>query len=226
MNWRWDVVQMAWPVVLEGARLTLLISALGILFGSLIGFTVGLVRSFQSKSLPMRILYWLATGYVELVRGTPFLVQLYLVAYGPFLMFGTNIPELTAGILAISLNSGAYVAEIARGAVQSVDKGQMEAGRSLGLTFGQTVREIILPQAFRRALPPLANEFVTLIKESSVVSVLGIQETTFKGRIVGTTTFAPFEPMLVTTVVYLIMTGVTSQLVKLLERRMGVSDKH
>ncbi|MBP2019574.1 His/Glu/Gln/Arg/opine family amino acid ABC transporter permease subunit [Symbiobacterium terraclitae] len=226
MNWRWDVVQMAWPVVFEGAKLTLVISALGILFGSIIGFLVGLIRSRRPDSLPLRLLFWLAGGYVELVRGTPFLVQLYLVNYGPYLLLGTNIPELTAGVIAISLNSGAYVAEIARGAIQSIDKGQMEAGRSLGLTYGQTMRHIILPQALRRALPPLANEFVTLIKESSVVSVLGIQETTFKGRMVGTTTFAPFEPMLVVTVYYLIMTGVTSQLVRLLERRMGRSDSH
>jgi His/Glu/Gln/Arg/opine family amino acid ABC transporter permease subunit len=203
-----------------------MISALGILFGTVIGTCVGLLRSRKPENLAVKLLYWLAGGYIELIRGTPFLVQLYLMAYGPYLLLGTNLPELTAGILAISLNSGAYVAEIVRAGIQSIDKGQMEAGRSLGLTYGQTMRHIILPQAVKRALPPLANEFVTLIKESSVVSVLGIQEITFKGRVVGTSTYSPFEPMLVVTLCYLVLTGVTSQIVKLLERRMAASDSH
>lgn len=226
MVWRWDVVQLSWPVIFEGVKITLMISALGILFGTLIGICVGLLRSRKPENWLLRILYWLAGGYVELVRGTPFLVQLYLVVYGPTLMFGLNIPELTAGIIAISFNSGAYVAEIVRAGIQSIDKGQMEAGRSLGLTYGQTMRHIVLPQAFRRALPPLANEFITLIKESSVVSVLGVQEIMYKSKVVGTTTYAPFEPMLVATVFYLVLTGVTSQLVKLLERRLGTGDSH
>lgn len=226
MEWRWDVFQLAWPVIYEGAKLTLLISVLGILVGSIIGVLVGLLRSRKPESLVIRLLYWLAGAYIELVRGTPFLVQLYLVVYGPSLLFGLNIPELTAGIIAISFNSGAYVAEIVRAGIQSIDKGQMEAGRSLGLTYGQTMRHVVLPQAIKRALPPLANEFITLIKESSVVSVLGIPEIMYKSKVVGTTTYAPFEPMLVATLFYLVLTGVTSQLVKLLERRLGTGDSH
>lgn len=226
MVWRWDVVLEAIPVVLEGARMTLLISALGIVFGAIIGTMIGLLRSRKPSSPAFKLLYWLAGAYIELIRGTPFLVQLYLMAFGPSLLFGVNIPELTAGILAISLNSGAYVAEIVRAGIQSIDKGQMEAGRSLGLTYAQTMRHIIMPQAVKRALPPLASEFIMLIKESSIVSVLGIQETTMKGKIVGSITYAPFEPMLVVTVVYLVLTGVTSQLVKLLERRLSASDSH
>ncbi|HYG59416.1 MAG TPA: amino acid ABC transporter permease [Symbiobacteriaceae bacterium] len=227
MNWRWDVVQEAWPVILlEGARMTLMISALGILFGTVIGAMVGLLRSRRPDSLVMRLLYGAAGGYIELIRGTPFLVQLYLVNYGAPMFFDINIPELTAGIAAISLNSGAYVAEIFRAGIQSVDKGQMEAGRSLGLNYVQTMRHIIMPQALKRSLPPLANEFITLIKESSVVSVLGIKEMSFMGKIVGSSFYAPFEPMAVVTVGYLVLTFVTSKGVRFLERRLKTGDQH
>jgi His/Glu/Gln/Arg/opine family amino acid ABC transporter permease subunit len=226
MSWRWDVVWQALPVVLEGARMTLLLSALGVLFGTLIGMLVGLLRSQTPQHPALKALYGVATFYVELMRGTPFLVQLYLVYYGAPLFFGVNIPELPAGVAAISLNSGAYVSEIFRAGIQSVDKGQMEAGRSLGLSFWQTMRYIILPQAIKRSLPPLGNEFITLIKESSIVSVIGIQEMAFKGRIVGSSTYAPFEPLAVVAVVYLVMTWITGRLVMALERRLKTGDLH
>jgi glutamine transport system permease protein len=174
----------------------------------------------------MRVISAVSTVYIEIMRGTPFIVQLYLVYYGLPLFFGVDVPELLAGIAAISLNSGAYVSEIFRAGIQSVDKGQMEAGRSLGLTWWQTMRTIILPQAVKRSLPPLGNEFITLIKESSIVSVIGIQELQFKGRIVSSSTYAPFESMFAVAIVYLIMTLVTGRLVALLERRMKSGDQH
>ncbi|MEW8979747.1 MAG: amino acid ABC transporter permease [Symbiobacterium sp.] len=221
---RWDVIPKFIPVIFEGVKITLLVSALGILFGTIIGCIVGLVRSQKPKHPLLRIIYWLFTLYVEVVRGTPFLVQLYLMYYGPTFLFNIDLPGLTAGIIALSLNSGAYVAEIARGSIESIDRGQMEAGRSLGLSFGQTMWYIILPQALRRALPPLANEFASLIKESSVISVLGIADIMFKSKTVGTAHFAVFPALLVAAMYYLILTGITSQLVKVLERRMGKSD--
>ena len=226
MAWNWNVIREAWPVVLEGARMTLFLSAMGILFGTVVGMLVGVLRSHKQTNPVLRVLASLSTVYVEVMRGTPFLVQLYLVYYGAPLFFGINIPEIPAGIAAISLNSGAYVAEIFRAGIQSVDKGQMEAGRSLGLNYQQTMWHIILPQAVKRALPPLGNEFITLIKESSIVSVIGIQEMSFKGRIVGSSNYAPFEPMLVVAVVYLIMTWVTGRLVLALERRLKTGDQH
>lgn len=223
---RWDVIPVFIPIIFEGVKITLQISALGILFGTLIGIIVGLVRSQKPKNPVLWLLYGLATAYVEVVRGTPFLVQLYIMYYGPTYLLDIDLPGMTAGVIALSLNSGAYVAEIARGAIESIDRGQMEAGRSLGLTFGQTMRHIILPQALRRSLPPLANEFASLIKESSVISVLGIADIMFKAKTVGTSHFAVFPALLVAAVYYLVLNTIASILVKLLERRLGKSDTH
>lgn len=226
MNFRWNVVLENWPVFVEGARMTLFLSLLGIVFGTLIGMLVGLTRSQRYQNPGFRLLRGVLTAYVELMRGTPFLVQLYLVYYGAPLILGLDIPEWPAGIAAISLNSGAYVSEIFRAGIQSIDKGQTEAGRSLGLTWWQTMRHIILPQAVKRSLPPLGNEFITLIKESSIVSVIGIQELAFKGRIVSSSTYAPFESLFLVAIVYLIMTWVTGRLVASLERRLKSGDQH
>lgn len=216
-----SLILAAIPVVLKGLAMTLKVTAASALLGLLFGTLIGVGRTVG----PKWISWPLAVG-IEIIRGTPLYTQLLLGVFGLPQLLDRPIDEFTAGVLIIGLNSSAYVAEIFRGGIQSIDKGQMEAGRSLGLTYAQTMRHIVLPQAVKRALPPLANEFVTLIKESSVVSILGIQEITFKGRIVGTSTYAPFEPMLVVTACYLVLTGVTSQLVKLLERRLGSSDSH
>lgn len=226
MNWRWDVVLEAWPIVLQGARITLYLSVLGVLFGTLFGGVVGLLRSQRPRGPVAKLFYGIATLYVELIRSTPFLVQVYLLYYGIPLFSGGQIQTeaFSTGVLAISINSAAYVSEIFRAGIQSIDKGQTEAGRSLGLTWGMTMRQIVLPQALRQALPALANELITLIKESSVLSVIGLQETTFKGRIVGSSNYAPFEPLLVVTLVYVVLTQVTAQVVKWLERRMGTHD--
>lgn len=226
MSFHWNVIFENYGVFLEGARRTLYLSALGVVFGTLIGMFIGLLRSQKPTNWLLRALYSIASFYVELMRGTPFIVQLYLVYYGAPMLFGINIPEWPAGIAAISLNSGAYVSEIFRAGIQSIDKGQMEAGRSLGLTWWQSMRQIILPQAVRRSLPPLGNEFITLIKESSIVSVIGIQELTFKGNIVKSATYAPFEAMLAVAVLYLIMTWVTGRIIRSLEGRLQSGDQH
>lgn len=226
MSFNWNVIFENYGVFLEGARRTLYLSALGVVFGTLIGMFIGLLRSQKPTNWLLRALYSIASFYVELMRGTPFIVQLYLVYYGAPMLFGINIPEWPAGIAAISLNSGAYVSEIFRAGIQSIDKGQMEAGRSLGLTWWQSMRQIILPQAVRRSLPPLGNEFITLIKESSIVSVIGIQELTFKGNIVKSATYAPFEAMLAVAVLYLIMTWVTGRIIRSLEGRLQSGDQH
>jgi His/Glu/Gln/Arg/opine family amino acid ABC transporter permease subunit len=226
MQFHWKVVLENWPVYVEGAKMTLFLSALGVVFGTLVGIFVGLLRSQSYKHSFMKALSAVASLYVQIMRGTPFIVQLYLVYYGLPLFFHVDVPELLAGIAAISLNSGAYVSEIFRAGIQSVDKGQMEAGRSLGLTWVQTMRHIVLPQAVKRSLPPLGNEFITLIKESSIVSVIGIQELQFKGRIISSSTYAPFESLFLVAIIYLVLTGITGQIVGLLERRMKTGDQH
>lgn len=226
MTFRWTVVLENWPVLVEGARMTLYLSLLGIFFGTLIGMFVGMARSQRYNNVGFRAIHGVLTFYVELMRGTPFLVQLYLVNYGAPLFLDINIPEFLAGIAAISLNSGAYVSEIFRAGIQSIDKGQIEAGRSLGLTWWQTMRHIVLPQAVKRSLPPLGNEFITLIKESSIVSVIGVQELVFKGRIVSSSTYAPFESLFMVAMLYLVMTWITGRLVLALERRLKSGDQH
>ena len=212
------------PRLLEGAKMTVKLSVLGIVFGVLAGLGIALIRSRRSRNPIHFVLYVLATGYVELVRGTPFMVQLMLVNYGPPLFFQMNIPEFAAAIIAITINSGAYVSEIFRAGIQSIDKGQMEAARSLGLTPGQAMRLVILPQAFKRVLPPLGNEFIMLIKESSLVSVIGVSELTWAGKKIGAATYKPFEPLAMVTLFYLVMTLIAGRGVSFLERRLKAGD--
>jgi polar amino acid transport system permease protein len=161
---------------------------------------------------------------VEFIRGTPLMVQLFIIYYALPTIIGLNIPEMQSAIMALAINSGAYVAEIIRAGIQAVDKGQMEAARSLGMPYGMAMRYIIIPQAIKNILPALGNEFIVVIKESSVVSVIGIKELMYNADTVRGNTFRAFEPLIVAAIMYFIMTFTLSKLMGRFERRLKTRD--
>lgn len=200
---------------LAGALETLRISLITVILGSILGMFLSLMR--LSK---WTILKFLASAYIEFIRGTPIMVQIFLINYGLPYMLGIEIPTFIAGIIALSINSSAYVAEIFRAGIQAVDRGQMEAARSLGMPHSMAMRHIILPQALRNILPALGNEFVVVIKESSIVSLIGIAELMKSTDIVRANTYLPFEPLIIAALIYFVMTFTLSKLLGIAERRM------
>lgn len=189
------------PLLAEGLELTIYITLLGLAFGFIIGTVAGLGRLSQN-----RINRSLASIYIEIIRGTPMIVQALFLYFGVPLVSGVRIDPITAGVITIAVNSGAYIAEIVRGAVQSIDAGQFEAGRSIGLTHNQTMLSIIWPQAFRRMIPPLGNQFIISLKDTSLLTVIGVAELTRSGQEIVAVNFRSFEVYLTVAIVYLCMT--------------------
>jgi polar amino acid transport system permease protein len=203
----------------DGTAITLLLSFFGVTFGAILGVLFALMK--LSKN---RLLKGFSSSYIEIIRGTPLLVQLYIVYYGIPRLIGIDFEDLTLGIIAISLNSAAYVAEIIRAGILSIDKGQMEAARSLGMSHKQSMTNIIIPQAFKNILPALGNEFIVLIKESAIVSIIGIHDLMYNTDTVRGNTFRPFTPLIVAAVIYFVITFTLSKLLGLLERRLRAGD--
>lgn len=213
---------------LEGAKITILLAIITIIFGVMFGVLLALMRISRNP-----ILKAISATYIEFIRGTPIMVQLFIVYYGLSNMgikfpeipiLGSNFSDLMAGAIALSINSAAYVAEIVRAGIQAVDKGQMEAARSLGLNYSISMRSVILPQAIKNILPALGNEFIAIIKESSIVSIIGIHELMYNTDTVRGNTFKPFEPLIITAVVYFVITFTLSTAVRAFERRLETSD--
>ena len=188
MSFNVDLAVSAIPLLLMGALVTVKITAISVGLGIVIGLFVGIARIAHS-----RILRVLAAIYVDFLRGTPLLVQIFLIYFALPIVTGHHMDPFVAAIASCSINSGAYVAEIFCAGIQSIDAGQMEAGRSLGMTWGQTMRYIIVPQAFKRVIPPLGNEFIALLKDSSLVSVIGFEELTRRGQLVIARTYGSLE---------------------------------
>jgi len=208
----------ALPALLVGALATLRITALSIAVGLVIGLGAGLARVW-----PNSFLRSISSAYIELIRGTPLLVQIFLVYFGlPAL--GLNLDPFVAGVLAMGINSGAYVGEIVRGGIESIAQGQMEAALSLGMSWWQSMYYIVLPQALFRILPSLGNEFIALLKDSSLVSTIAIAELTRTGQIIITRTFKSFEIWVGVALFYFIMTYAISRAVKYSEKRMRYSE--
>ena len=210
----------AMPLLLTGAAVTVQITALSVLIGIIIGLFVGIARIST-----YHVVHLIAAVYVDFLRGTPLLVQIFLVYFALPVVTGQRIDPFVAAIAACSINSSAYVAEIFRAGIQSIDAGQMEAGRSLGMTWAQTMRYIIVPQAARRVIPPLGNEFIALLKDSSLVSVIGFEELTRRGQLIIARTYASLEIWLCVAIIYLVMTVSISRLVAWLERRYKIDDQ-
>ena len=212
-----------WQYILTGLRNTLVISLFAVIVGVVLGFLVAIIRSTHVKTGKLKLLNLVAKVYLTVVRGTPVMVQLLIVYYVIFA--AVDINKVLVAILAFGVNSGAYVAEIVRSGIMSIDQGQFEAGRSLGLNYRQTMVSIIMPQAFKNILPALANEFIVLLKETSISGYIGLTDLTRGGDIIRSQTYSALLPLVGVAVIYLIMVCFLSYLVGKLERRLRRNER-
>ncbi|CCO08779.1 amino acid ABC transporter permease [Desulforamulus hydrothermalis] len=215
-----QVWQDALPVLLVGAKLTIQLTVLAVFFGSIIGLFLGLGKLSRNPVIKM-----ISVIYVEFFRGSPLLVQIFLFYFGLSQVLGHPVDKFWSSVAVLSLNSGAYCAEIFRAGIQSIERGQMEAARSLGMTHSQAMRYVILPQAFKRVIPPLGNEFIAMLKDTSLVSIIGLVELARSGQLIVSTTYKAFEVWFLVAIVYIIMTVLISQcFVNRMERRLQAGD--
>lgn len=205
------------PVLMNGAKLTIYITLIGLFFGFILGALAGIGKISKN-----RFVNRLTNIYVESIRGTPLMVQVMFLYFGLPLALGMRVPPLTAGIVAIAVNSGAYISEIVRGAVQSINVGQAEAARSIGLTNAQSMRYVIWPQAFKRMIPPLGNQFIISLKDTSLLVVIGVGELTRQGQEIIAVNFRSFEVWMTVALIYLAMTMTIAKLLHMLEKRMQI----
>lgn len=211
-----------WKYIWDGLGVTLQVTFFAVLMGIVLGLLIAIVRSTHDKTGKLKVLNAICQLYLTIIRGTPVVVQL-LIIY--FVIFGSvDISKVVVAVLAFGINSGAYVAEIFRSGIMSIDKGQFEAGRSLGFNYAQTMIYIIMPQAFKNVLPALGNEFIVLLKETSVSGYIALQDLTKGGDIIRSRTYNAFMPLLAVAVIYLILVMIFTKLVNALERRLRNSD--
>lgn len=211
-----------WKYIWDGLGVTLQVTFFAVILGIVIGFLVAIIRSTYDKTGKMKLLNFICNIYLTVIRGTPVVVQL-LIIY--FVIFGSvDISKVVVATMAFGINSGAYVAEIFRSGIMSIDNGQFEAGRSLGFSYPQTMRYIIMPQAFKNVLPALGNEFIVLLKETSVSGYIALQDLTKGGDIIRSRTYDAFMPLLAVALIYLVMVMIFTRLVNILERRLRNSD--
>ncbi len=213
----WTIISEYFPIFMKGLQTTLLISVISIILGFVGGILIGMCRISRNP-----LVYGASTVYVEAFRGTPLLIQIFLIYLGlPQLGIYVDSP-LVAGLIALSLNSAAYQSEIFRGGVQSISIGQIEAARSLGMTYNQALFNVVIPQALRNALPPYTNEFITMIKDSSLVMTIGVLELTLRGKLISATTGQSIPVLLFVAVLYFVLTFSTSRILRYVERRFAI----
>lgn len=209
-----DIIVSAFPILLQGLKVTLYIFVIAIIIGFVIGLVVALLRL-----APIKVLNWIAKIYVDAIRGTPFIVQLFFIYFGLNSIHLISLNNTTAGIFTVAINAGAYFSEIIRAGIQSIDKGQTEAARSIGLTSVQTMRHVVLPQAFRRMLPTITNQSIISLKDTSLLSIIGIADLTQQGQIQAAATFEAFKIWLAVGVIYFIIIYLLTTLASFIERR-------
>ena len=215
--------QQGYLLTLQGLKNTLIISILGLIIGFILGVVITTIKLIPSNKIWKKALNGLCGAYVTVIRGTPLLVQLLLFHFAVFPLLGINISYLAEAVLIYGFNSSAYMAEALRGGINSVDKGQFEAGRALGFSFFQTMFKIVLPQAIKNVLPTLGNEFIALIKETSVANLIAVTDLTRSLTAIAESTYDYFIPYIVLALIYLILVMVIAYVIKLTERRMGVN---
>ncbi|AWJ82291.1 ABC transporter permease (plasmid) [Azospirillum sp. TSH58] len=205
------------PELLKGTVVTIEVTAAAFLLSAVLGLLVGIIRLNPAR----RVLYGIASAYVAFIRGTPLLVQLFLLFFG-LPQFGILLPAWLCGVIGLGIYSGSYVSEVVRGAIQSIDRGQMEAARSLGMSYREAMWEVVLPQAFRRMLPPLGNETIALIKNSALVSLLTIDDVMREGQRIISTSFRALEVYIAVALIYFILTNAATWILRQIEKRMTV----
>lgn len=216
MDFRFDLIFDYMPYFLKGTLLTIEASLLGIIIGTVLGLLIGLGKMTKSKVLRLPFIW-----YINFFRGTPLFVQILLIHFGLIPSFTGTTNAFVALVVSLSLNSAAYIAEIFRAGIQSIERGQMEAARSLGMNHTQAMRHVILPQAFKRMIPPLCNEFVVLVKESSLGAVIAAPELMYWGRAMQGQYYKAWEPYLTVALIYLLLTLTLTYLLNFLERRLA-----
>lgn len=211
-----------WRYLTDGLGVTLTVTLFSVIIGVVIGFLVAVIRSTYDKTGKLGFINVICRGYLAIIRGTPVVVQL-LIIY--FVIFGSvNIDKIIVAIIAFGINSGAYVSEIFRSGIMSIDNGQFEAGRSLGFNYAQTMWHIIMPQAFKNVLPALGNEFIVLLKETSVSGYIALQDLTKGGDIIRSRTYEAFLPLIAVAIIYFVLVMILTKLLSILERRLRNSD--
>ncbi len=230
---KWEVFERIivdyWPSFLRGAGVTLLLSIIGTIMGSIIGLLIGVVRTIPKPKnwinrFLLKLLNAILTVYIEVFRGTPMIVQAMVIYYGSLMVFGINMDKMFAGLFIVSINTGAYTAEIVRGGIISIDKGQFEAAHAIGMNHIKTMRYVVLPQVIRNILPAIGNEFVINIKDTSVLNVIAVTELYYATKTVTGIMFTFFEPFLVACAVYLAMTLSVTRILRFIEKRLDGPD--
>lgn len=227
MSFQWvlKIIKDNWPMLLRGAGMTLFISMIGTILGFFIGLIVGVVRTIPMserglKKVILKVINAVLFIYIELFRGTPMIVQAMVIYYGSALAFGIDMNRLTAAIFIVSINTGAYMSEIIRGGIVSIDKGQTEAAQAIGMTHLQTMINIVLPQAIRNILPAMGNEFVINIKDTSVLNVISVTELYFQTKSISGNNFRYFESFFVACILYFIMTFTVTRILRFIEKKL------
>lgn len=220
-----------WPMFLRGAGMTLLISIIGTILGSIIGLLVGMVRTIPVpergiKKVVLKIVNAILSIYIEVFRGTPMIVQAMVIYYGSALAFGIDMNRIYAGIFIVSINTGAYMSEIVRGGIVSIDKGQFEAAHAIGMSHVQTMLNVVLPQVIRNILPATGNEFVINIKDTSVLSVISVTELFFQAKSVAGINYKFFATFFIASVMYFIMTFAVTRILRFIERKIDGPDNY
>jgi len=220
-----------WPLFIRGAGMTLLISVIGTIVGALIGLVAGIIRTIpvperKGKRFFIKLVNAILTAYIEFFRGTPMIVQAMVIFYGSAAAFGIDMDRTFAAIFIVSINTGAYMAEIVRGGVISIDKGQFEAAQAIGMNHIQTMMNVVLPQVIRNILPATGNHFIINIKDTSVLNVIGVTELYFQTKTVAGISFKYFEPFFVACVLYFVMTFTVTIILRYFERKLDGSKNY
>jgi putative lysine transport system permease protein len=225
------IVSKYWPMLLRGAGMTLLISMVGTIIGSIIGLLIGVVRTIPMpergiKRYLLKFINTILSVYIEVFRGTPMIVQAMVIYYGSKQAFDLDMSPLLAGIFIVSINTGAYMAEIVRGGIVSIDKGQFEAAHAIGMSHIQTMMNVVLPQVVRNILPATGNEFVINIKDTSVLNVISVTELYFQTKSVVGINYKTFETFFVASIIYLVLTFTITRILRYVERKMDGPDNY
>ncbi|WP_312094190.1 amino acid ABC transporter permease [Niallia sp.] len=231
LEWIIKIISENWPMFLRGAGVTLLIALIGTIIGAAIGLVAGVIRTIPTpeqvvKKVILKVINIILSIYIEFFRGTPMIVQAMVIFYGSALAFGIDMNVFTAAIIVVSINTGAYMAEIVRGGIVSVDKGQFEAAHAIGMNHVQTMWNVVLPQVIRNILPATGNQFVINIKDTSVLNVISVTELYFVTKSISGNNFRYFESFFVACMIYFVMTFIVTRILLYMEKKLDGSDNY